>query len=208
MTPIATEIIRSINEADVALLRAQPVSVRMGTALRRLRDSHHRIAQLAADGVKPAEIARQLGYSLSRIYVLLSDPAFKELISHYREDKAREYLEFHAMASMVGLDALQEIHMRMEEDPDKIPLNFLREVVKDLADRTGHAPVSRSVSVNVHQHNAERLGRARARLSMLDHQVVESGPTGPQVVESTRSREVESTRSLGSGEVLPTGTSP
>jgi hypothetical protein len=164
---VTTEVVRELTGADIALLLAQPVSVRNGTQLKRLRDSHHRIAQLIADGVPPVEVARITGYSLSRIYVLLSDPAFKELVSHYREDKSREYVDFHARMAQVGLDYLMEMNHRLEEEPDKIPLNFLREVVKDLADRTGHAPISKSVNVNVHTHNAERLARARARVAAL-----------------------------------------
>jgi hypothetical protein len=167
VAPVVTSVVRELNEADLALLRSQPVSVRNGTTLRRLRASHHRIAQLAADGVSPTEISRVTGYSLSRIYVLLSDPAFKETVSYYQEDKDRAYVDFHDYASQVGLDYLNEMHQRIEEEPEKIPLGVLREVWKDIADRTGHAPVSKSVNVNVNAQNAERLSRARARAASL-----------------------------------------
>jgi hypothetical protein len=164
LTPIMTEVARPLNGADLALLRAQPVSVRMGTTLKRLRDSHHRMAMLTADGETPANIARILGYSLSRVYVIQSDPAFRELVSHYREDKGREYVGFHAVAAQTTIDCLQEINHRLDEEPDKIPLNFLKDFVKDMADRTGHAPVAKSVNVNVNANLAERLNRARARV--------------------------------------------
>lgn len=168
--PVRVEVVREIREADLALLGQQPTAVRNGTTLRRLRDSHHQVAKLAADGLKPAEISALTGYTLSRVYVFLSDPAFKELISFYRENKEKEYTDFHGRMAQFGMDVLQELHQRLDEDPDKFDNDFLRGLVKDMADRTGFAPVAKSVNVNVSAGLADRLSRARQRADAAGNQ--------------------------------------
>lgn len=184
--PVVVTVVREIREADRALLAQQPTAVRNGTVLKRLRDSHHKIAQLFADGLEPAEISRVTGYTLSRIYVLKGDPSMKELIAFYQTNKTKEYTDFHARMAELGMDALQELHQRLDEDPDKMDSSFLKDLVKDLADRTGFAPVSKSVNVNVTGNLADRLNAARERMQKLS--VGNQGPT--QVLE---------------GEILPPG---
>lgn len=177
--PIVVSVSRELTEADKILLESQPVAVRNGTTLRRLRDSHHRIAKLLADGLRPGEVSQITGYSLSRISVLQADPAMQELIAFYTENKIKEYSDFHARMADLGMDALQELHARLDEDPDKMDNDFLRGLVKDLADRTGHAPVSKNVNINAHVNLADRLTRARQRADAVENQ----GSLAPGEVE-------------------------
>lgn len=171
---IHVSVLRELTEGDKAFLSQQPAVVRAGTSLRRLRDSHHKVAKLLADGLSYAEVSMMTSYSLSRVYVLATDPMFRELISFYRENKDKEYTDFHATMASFATDAVQELHQRLDEDPDKMSNEFLADVVKTLADRTGHAPVSKSVNINVHQNLADRLSRARQRVASLPGTVEEA----------------------------------
>lgn len=172
-SPVVTEVVRELRDADLVLLGQQPVAARNGTALRRLRQSHHKVARLLADGLEPAEVALVSGYSLSRVYVLSTDPSFKELVSFYKENKDKEYEDFHARLAMLATDATQELHARLDEEPDKMSNEFLADLVKTLADRTGHAPVSKSVTTNVNVHLADRLARGRQRAAEFTGQAVD-----------------------------------
>jgi len=174
--PVMMEVVRGLNEADKALLAQQPTAVRNGTQLRRIRDSHHKLAKLLADGLSPAEVSMMTGYSPNRVYVLSNDPTFRELISFYRENKVEEYKDFHARMAAFGTDALQELHQRLDESPDQMDSEFLMGVVKTMADRTGHAPVSKSVNVNVNANLADRLTRARQRAEAVEEAGTSTAP--------------------------------
>lgn len=164
---VVVTVLRELTEGDKAFLARQPTAARNGTQLRRLRDSHHKIAKLLADGLEPAEVSQISGYSLSRVYVLSNDPTFRELVSFYRDNKDKEYSDFHARMASFATDAVQELHARLDEEPDKMTNEFLADIVKSLADRTGHAPVSKNISVNVNSNLADRLSRARQRVAAL-----------------------------------------
>lgn len=158
-------VARPLGPADMALLRNQPAIVQAGTSIKRLRDSHHRIARLLAEGHRPSEVSRITGYSLSRVYVLNTDPMFKELVSHYQEVAGEEFRDMQERMANLGQDAVQELHFRLEEDPDKMSNEFLADLVKTIADRTGHAPVSKSVSISGGMDLADRLAKADARVA-------------------------------------------
>lgn len=171
---VIVTFLRELTEGDKAFLSRQPVAARNGTQLRKLRDSHHKIAKLLADGLDPAEVSMISGYSMNRIYVLGNDPTFKELVSFYRENKDKEYTDFHQRMASFATDAVQELHARLDEEPDKMTNEFLADIVKTLADRTGHAPVSKSINVDVKANLADRLSRARQRVaSYTEGQTVE-----------------------------------
>ena len=181
--PVVTEVVRELRDADLVLLGQQPVAARNGTSLRRLRESHHKVARLLADGLEPAEVAMTSGYSLSRVYVLSNDPSFRELVSFYRDNKNKEYSDFHSRLAMLATDATQELHARLDEEPEKMSNEFLADLVKTLADRTGHAPISKTVSTNVNINLADRLARGRQRAAEFTGQVVDlvalEGPKEP-----------------------------
>ena len=172
--PVTVTVLREMTSGDKAFLGQQPAIVRAGTTLRRLRDSHHKLAKLLADGLEPAEVSMTTGYSLSRVYVLCTDPTFKELISFYRENKNKEYTDFHARMASFANDAVQELHARLEEDPDKMTNEFLADIVTTLADRTGHAPITKSINTNVNVNLADRLSRARQRVASIQRDVEEA----------------------------------
>jgi len=109
------------------------------------------------------------GYTVSRVSILQSDPAFKELLGFYREDAQRPYRDLHVRLSGLAMDAAEELAMRLEEDMQtedikdkKVSLTQLLDITKMGADRTGYGPQATNLNVNVDL--AGRLEAARKRV--------------------------------------------
>lgn len=132
--------------------------------LKQVRHTHHRLAQLLAVGVDEFVAAKLCNYSFSRVSMLKSDPAFAELLAHYTGDVQDQWADFVGTAANLSLDVLQEMQRRLDETPEQLTPTHLIELGKFLADRTGHAPVQKSIAVNVNADVGSRLQAARERL--------------------------------------------
>lgn len=154
------EISRELTPIDLADLDMPRPAI---APLKTLRDKHHTLARYMAQGFTDTEISSYTGYSLSRISVLRSDPAFAELVNHYRvnrEDAQRRLDERLADATGTALSVLQE---RLEDDPDKFDNDELLDTLKILADRSGFGPQKTQTNVNLNIGMADRLKAARER---------------------------------------------
>ena len=165
---IATDIqilgIRPLSRDDLDCLKDK----RNVPAVQRFRDPHHRLARLLASGLRPAEAAAQVGYSLARIYVLQADPSFQELVAAYRKDVHDAYIsaeeERFRMATEVNLKSLRHINEhfdKADEDGELIPIGRALAVFADTSDRVGLSKKSTNVNINV--DFAAKLESARAR---------------------------------------------
>jgi len=146
--------------ADLALL-----GVERGVQpkpLKRLMERHHALARVLASGTSPADAAIMCGYTVSRISILQSDPAFKELVDFYRREVNLQYTGLHERMAGLAQDAVEELRERLEETPEEISTGQLVDIVKLTADRTGHGPQT-TANVNVNIGLAERLEAARRR---------------------------------------------
>lgn len=136
--------------------------------LKRLGDRHHALARCLASGMSDGDAALACGYVISRVSVLKSDPAFKELLALYRENTNRVYRDMHERLAGLSRDAAEELHARLEEDMQSeeksISIGQLLEITKLGADRTGYGPQT-SQNVNVNVGIASRLEQARVRLA-------------------------------------------
>ncbi len=154
------EIEDAISESDVALLAEE-----RGVAapkIVQLRERHHALARLIAEGKKPGEAALIARYSQSRVSILMADPAFLELIAHYRENIEREFVDFQRKLAELGVDAATVLQERLEDAPEEISDALLLRLVEVSADRTGHGPTAKT-EVNIRVGLAERLQAARQR---------------------------------------------
>lgn len=156
--------------SDVDLFRldevpAKPHPKANSSNISRLRDTHHALARALAMGLSQAEAAEVAGYSYVRVSLLQDDPAFQELIAHYRGIKEEEFRDFHKQAASLTLDMLEELRTRFEEQTDKMGNEFLIDTVTKLADRTGHGP--RTTQVNVNLDLAGRIEAARKRAGLV-----------------------------------------
>lgn len=157
---IEAEVSRELTKEDLADLDMPRPAI---APLKTLRDKHHTLARYMAQGFSDSDISSYTGYSSSRLSVLRTDPAFAELVNHYRvnrEDAQRRLDERLADATGTALSVLQE---RLEDDPDKFDNGELLDTLKILADRAGFGPQKTQTNVNLNIGMADRLKAARER---------------------------------------------
>jgi hypothetical protein len=140
----------------------QPLGV-TAVDIKALRHTHHRLAQMLAVGVDETVAAKLCNYSISRVSILKADPAFAELLAHYSDEVKEEWADFVGTAADLSMDFLQELQKRLDENPEQFSISALNEVLKTLADRTGHAPVTKTQNVNVNLNLGDKLRMARER---------------------------------------------
>lgn len=157
-------VVRELVPADLEML-----AVNRGIKappLHEVKDSHHALARLLAQGVKPGECSAITGYSLSRISILMADPTFCELLAIYRENQNIKHADMMDRLNTVGLAAAKVAIDRFESDPDQVDMKDVLKAVSLVADRTGHGPSSKQ-TVNVNVNLADRIEAARERLRKL-----------------------------------------
>ena len=144
--------IRPLSRNDLACIHEK----RNVPAVQRFRDPHHRLARLLASGLRPAEAAAQVGYSLARIYILNADPSFQDLVAAYRKDVHAAYIsaeeERHRAATEVNLKALRHLNEhfdKADEEGELIPIGRALAVFADTSDRVGLSKKSTNVNINV-----------------------------------------------------------
>lgn len=148
--------VRELTDADIAPPAAPP-------SVKKLRDSHHALARALAHGLSPLEASAQTGYAPSRISTLQNDPAFKELTAFYRQSRDEVARNVEAQFLAFGLDFLQELHERLQDEPESFNNATMLEVTTRLLDRAGFAPISRSINKNMNVNIGERLDAARRK---------------------------------------------
>jgi hypothetical protein len=171
--PVEAAVIRELDRADIVLLTQEKGS--QASSIKRLSERHHALARNIASGMPVGDAATLQGYSASRVSILQSDPAFKELLAFYREDAQRPYRDLHVRLSGLAMDATEELSNRLEEEPEKVSIGQLVELAKMGADRTGHGPQTSSMNLNVNVDLAGRLEAARKRVAMRKLKVINGG---------------------------------
>lgn len=175
--PIEATVLRELDPADLALLATER-GVKP-SAIKRITDRHHNLARSLASGMGEADAAILCGYTVSRVSILKSDPAFSELLTFYREDAQRPFRDLHVRLSGIATDATVLLQEKLEADLEaeledrKVPLGQLMELTKMGADRTGFGPQTTALNVNVNL--AGRLEAARKRVKMRSLTVIEGG---------------------------------
>jgi hypothetical protein len=126
--------------------------------------------------------------SLNRISMLKSDPAFSDLVAHYRGVKAADHFE--AMDPVI--DHLQNVQLKAlrqlsdqfdaaDEEGRLLPVNQLVAVATMGLDRTGYGKEQKNVNVNV--DFAAQLEAARRRSTAARPPLIEAQPSSaPQSV--------------------------
>lgn len=167
--PVECEIVRELTGVDLALLDAPRES--KPSSIKKLRDAHHNIARLLAQGLGTTEVAEHTGYSISRVSILQADPAFIELVAFYRKHVAEVAEEVLTDATVkmttVRNEIIEELHDRLSEAPETIPTDTLLDALKVTADRTGMGPMSKSLNAHVHVDLADRIAAGRRRVAQL-----------------------------------------
>lgn len=132
-------------------------------SLKAIRHTHHRLAQLLAGGMDETRAGRLCNFDPTRVSVLKADPAFAELLAYYSEQVEDEFVEFVVAAKELSMDFLQHVQQQLDEAPEKFTPQLALEAIRTLADRSGNAPVSKSIAVNINQGMGDKLEAARQR---------------------------------------------
>lgn len=162
--PLQVSFARELKQEELVLA---PAIVQKSPPIKRLRDSHHALARVLATGVTEHEAALVTGYSASRISILKADPQFQELLEFYRTSGTELVADLRLRMANMGLDALAELSDRLNENPEDFSSALLKDLVREMADRTGHAPQRGPTSVTqVNVNLGERMARARERAAL------------------------------------------
>ena len=125
---VVVSVVRELTEADLPAITNPPVIARKTKPLIKLRHTHHRVAELLAQGTAPLEISRITGYTVVTISNLRNhDPGFMELVAHYEGKKHQVFIDALERLRAVGIDATEKLR-EMLHDPKK----FKRLARKDL----------------------------------------------------------------------------
>lgn len=134
------------------------------------RHHHHRIARMAAMGLRPGEIQAQAGISATRWMQLQQDPAFQELVAQYRnkvdEGFADAATELYTAVAANTINAELLISEKLEKALDgeeDINLNQLLAISRDGADRVGLPKMKIAQNTNVNLDFAAMLEAAAKR---------------------------------------------
>jgi hypothetical protein len=100
------------------------------SSLKRIRDHHHFIARLIAQGKRTTEVAKEVGYSISRVSILKGDPAFRQLVEMYKANYNQidqiEYADVKKKAALLLSHTLDHRIDQYEEDPDSLTASEVR----------------------------------------------------------------------------------
>lgn len=132
--------------------------------VKKLRETHHRLARLLASGVKEGHVAALSGYSISRLSILKNDPSFLELVSFYRLEVNEVHLDAERQLANLRSDAIDELADRLENQPDKMSNKDLLNLATFAADRTGLGP-KKTLNLNSMMLSPEDVRRLKGEVS-------------------------------------------
>lgn len=182
--PLVIEPAGELGPADLVLLASErgikPTEIKV------LRERHHALARCLAAGMRPAEASAITGYDPSRISILKSDPTFAALVEDYRTMDANVSADFVQRTQVLSLTVVNRLQEAVEDEETSMSPGTLLEIAKFAADRTGNAPVTKNLNVNVNAELGNKLNAARRRLAEAQDQL----PAGEILVETARSTEL------------------
>jgi hypothetical protein len=158
--PIVVGETRELELEDLESLQVETAT--KPKPLKKLRNRHHQLAKMLADGVSEGDASIMCGYTNSHISILKADPSFKDLVTFYQEKVDDKYLDLHEKIAGLGEDAVDEITERLTNEPEEFSVGQLLEVSKMALDRSGYGPQT-STNVNVNIGLADKLAASRKR---------------------------------------------
>lgn len=206
--PLAVVVRRELTEVDVKTLwDLPPGGLEAETRpLVRLRYQHHYLARLLAEGRPDAECHLCTGYSISRISILKNDPAFRELITYYQSQVEEVYINVHQRLAAVGLNSIEELMDRLDNDPDRFTNRELMELSELGLDRSGYGPQSKVHHTSEAVLTSDVLARLKDELAKRSLGTVRALPQsgerpsgGGPIIEGTVAKEPTPQGGEGSG---------
>lgn len=141
--PINLTVMRELDASDLPALIERRAVAAVTPHVTQLRETHHFLARLLAEGRRQVEVSRIAGYSQSRISLLMKDPSFQELISYYKSQTDQSYVNVHERLARVGTVAIEVLEERLVENPDSFSHKELLAVAETTLDRSVAPPKTR-----------------------------------------------------------------
>lgn len=170
---ITTTVVRELEAADINALATAPRGSQ-SVNIKRLRDRHHALARNLAQGLSERDAAIICGYDLSRVSILKSDPAFKELLEFYRDRQGEKFDDFAGKLATIAGEAANQLIEKLEDDDIDMTPAQLMQLVELGADRTGFGKQTRSDNLNLHVGLADGLSEARKRVAERRAKVIDA----------------------------------
>lgn len=144
-------VARLLTEADLpAILNPPALPTTSRPTLKSLRPSHHKLAQLVAEGKSGPEISLLTGYATAYLSTLKDDPAFAELVDYYLSQQKEIFIDAQQRLRLIGMDAADKLHEHLN-DPTKVwSHRELMDVIKLTmpAETTAKAPAAAKLEVD------------------------------------------------------------
>ena len=150
-------VLRPLTDADKARADAGELvrAPHPDSAIKRLRDRHHWIAQLVATETPIEDVSAITGMSVSRIRLLGGDPAFAELVAHYTAQAGKAgYVGTSERLSYLGATMADDMLERMEEAPETVSNRDIGNWAELVLDRSGHG---KTTTLNVNSTDRVQL---------------------------------------------------
>ena len=130
--PLFYEKVRELTEEDAVRLLSRQIGAEVGgpPSLKRLRHTHHLLAQALAAGHTAEMASLMTGYTPARVNQLRTDPTFVELMAHYGSVEDQRVVDLGTRLGALGLASVDELQERLERDPD----GFSKKELMGLAD--------------------------------------------------------------------------
>jgi hypothetical protein len=136
------------------------------------------------------DVAATCGVTIARVSSLKADPAFAELVAHYRAIITAEWAQQDTVIEFMRTNALKAQAMISDKLDDAaernefLPTRDLLGIAELGLDRTGYGKVNKNVNINV--DFAAKLEAARGRASrattIREIEATASAPASPQSV--------------------------
>lgn len=129
--------VRELERVDVERIAEGEVGAHKGgQVLEKLRYNHHLLAKLIASGRSLVECSRVTGFAPGTCAVLKNDPAFAELVEHYKATLDEVFVDVHRQMAGLAMDAIGELRERLDAEPEKFSKRELLDLFEKLADRS------------------------------------------------------------------------
>lgn len=152
--PLEIAIVRELTEQDLKDLLVGPHSVMVATqrpkpvSVSNLRASHHKLAQLVAQGMARPSIAMLTGFSTATIARYEQDPAFQALVEHYMAVVELEFVDIVAKMKDIGEDALGILKSRIDTAEEQMTNREILEIIDAMITKPMAAQAKMAQSAN------------------------------------------------------------
>lgn len=154
----------SLEEEDLRQLLVDPATLPdedNPADLKKIREKHHHVARLLADGLTQRLVSQICGYSETYISILINNPSMQELIELYRIQNGKATQIVIEKMKTVGLKALEQLDEKLDEKG--LNNQELLSAAKLGLDRAGHGPTStQKIAAETHVFDHAKLAELAA----------------------------------------------